>query len=665
MLKKFREKIMSKKKLKQLACYFTALIFFSCLDNATYQDSLTHNDNPLTNGNTDPAIIEANNGETCDTNSSEKSLLITEIGYSYYINFPIWIEIYNPSTKVENLCGYSLKSLANDGVSKNLEVKKFPLPSKAIKPKGHVIIRSDYQNNYSSLNKASSQIIYIRDNDGFYPTYSTKQGFFELLFEKNDTVDFVKFGVSLQTPSKSNEWEGAAASTFSTFIPEGYGQSISRKFDFDNLRYFDTQQASDWEIISYSTRGGVNDVTANNDKDGDGIPDSSEAPGKSFAGLPLYDWGARPGQKDIFIEVDYMAQGTGKFSANKITPERRSLQKVKDAFARKGYAVHFDVGDLFDKNAADLNPQNMNLGGGNEIPFSPGIAFELTASGNTASFYEIKAENMAINRREIFYYMVIANSLKDDGSSGASGVAEFKGNDSIISLASFGYTGNLYINTLASTIMHEFGHNLGLDHGGNEDNNYKPNYLSVMNYLYFFGLPAIGNKEGDRYYLENYPNNNNCLMVNNHFNLQNSPHSLDDFVIDYSDGSGATIDERGPINEYSGLGRAGSAGVDFNCDGRIDSSLPGMNLNPKHTNTQEVLKDYNDWDNIQIIFRRNGDGGNYGKSLDETTSSFVPFDPIFQDNQQEITQEDEKLILGRAKSFKNHHHHHHQNHHHH
>ena len=36
----------------------------------------------------------------------------------------------------------------------------------------------------------------------------------------------------------------------------------------------------------------------------------------------------------------------------------------------------------------------------------------------------------------------------------------------------------------AGTLMHELGHNLGLRHGGNDDVNTKPNYLSVMNYAF-------------------------------------------------------------------------------------------------------------------------------------------------------------------------------------
>src|SRR5438128_225063 len=60
---------------------------------------------------------------------------------------------------------------------------------------------------------------------------------------------------------------------------------------------------------------------------------------------------------------------------------------------------------------------------------------------------------------------------------------------------------NRLINVQSSTLMHELGHNLGLHHGGDEDTNYKPNYLSIMNYMYQLeGLPEIGMHEGDRYF---------------------------------------------------------------------------------------------------------------------------------------------------------------------
>ena len=41
---------------------------------------------------------------------------------------------------------------------------------------------------------------------------------------------------------------------------------------------------------------------------------------------------------------------------------------------------------------------------------------------------------------------------------------------------------------LSGTFMHELGHNLGLNHGGNEPLNFKPNYISVMNYMFQLDL---------------------------------------------------------------------------------------------------------------------------------------------------------------------------------
>jgi len=79
---------------------------------------------------------------------------------------------------------------------------------------------------------------------------------------------------------------------------------------------------------------------------------------------------------------------------------------------------------------------------------------------------------------------------------GTTGLSEIKGNDSIVSLGvpQFQYSADDRVVAEAGTLMHELGHNLGLDHGGpagvTNPNVPKVNYLSVMGYLYqAVGIP--------------------------------------------------------------------------------------------------------------------------------------------------------------------------------
>ena len=73
--------------------------------------------------------------------------------------------------------------------------------------------------------------------------------------------------------------------------------------------------------------------------------------------------------------------------------------------------------------------------------------------------------------------------------AGVSGTAEFPGGgDFLITLGLWdntNFVGNDF--GVASTTMHELGHTFGLGHGGDALPNCKPNYLSVMNYLFQLG----------------------------------------------------------------------------------------------------------------------------------------------------------------------------------
>ncbi|MCH7478985.1 MAG: hypothetical protein IIA14_12910, partial [SAR324 cluster bacterium] len=323
-----------------------------------------------------------------------------------------------------------------------------------------------------------------------------------------------------------------------------------------------------------------------------------------------FNWGARTGQSDLFFEVDYMPPvDDGGI------PWLPALQKIVDVFAAGGVAVHFDVGDLFHQ-AAGISLAEFDLGGGNEVPAADGAGFGFgdvnPVDPGEADVRAYKTQFMDVRRKPVFHYMLFASRLTESGCSGFWGLAEVTGNEIIICMGGYGLNSdtttatNYLLNYQAGVVFHEIGHNLSLHHGGFEGRNFKPNYISSMNYLYGGGLPTIGNDEGDRYYLENFPGNVNCGGYQSSNELTNPP-SGDPafFLIDYSNGLGAPLDESS-VNENGGLGRTNSQGVDYNCDGVLDPTGYSLNLNPAFSETSnEVLDDYNDWANLDFIFQRN------------------------------------------------------------
>jgi hypothetical protein len=250
------------------------------------------------------------------------------------------------------------------------------------------------------------------------------------------------------------------------------------------------------------------------------------------------------------------------------------------------------------------------------------------------NLYTYKNTYMDIRRRPIFHYLLFANSQLSTGLAGSSGLAEINGNDVLITLGGWGLTTtpaanlNRLINYQAGTVMHELGHNLGLRHGGNENLNYKPNYVSTMNYLYqLSGLPTIGTSEGDRYYLEAAQYYSiNCNGYSSSAQLTNPPSGLPaNFSMDYSSGGGTNLVESN-VNESAGLGRIGSGAVDFDCSGTTNNGY-ALNLNPQDTSTAsptETLSDNNDWAMVDLLFQRQYDGDTTGVSM----NSPLRFDPM-------------------------------------
>ena len=97
-------------------------------------------------------------------------------------------------------------------------------------------------------------------------------------------------------------------------------------------------------------------------------------------------------------------------------------------------------------------------------------------------------------RKDIFHYVLFAHALGYGSPSNPlvprknSGIADSSGGDVMVTLGLWdNQTGTSFVQ--GSTLLHELGHNLGLKHGGVVrsgaiEANCKPNYQSVMNYLF-------------------------------------------------------------------------------------------------------------------------------------------------------------------------------------
>jgi len=557
--------------------------------------------------------------------SARADLMISEVSSAYYSDGLHWFELYNPASSVVDLADYRFQSRyldTGDGFVKGAHT--FSLPSVSIQPGQYVVVRAQH---HTETYGSNERVVHIKDGN-YYPFW-TDSGYIDLIkISSGDTVDFVTFG-SGYTPTTTSEWTGTFASAL-PYSANDLGKGLAR-----DAQLTDTNSATDWTLRDWATAGGANDVTCDTDADIDGIPDCSEVENSTFAGLPLYEWGARTGQKDIFIEIDYMdaTDGGAQIADEGIVPRKEALQKVVDAFAAQNIAIHFDVGDLHD-NASGTDPVDFDLGGGQQVPFADGISFD-PADGR-ANLYTYKRDYMDYSRMQVFHYLIFANSQNLDGTAGSSGLAEAVGNDLLVTLGNWGlHSGNtantnILINYQASTLMHELGHNLGLLHGGDESTNYKPNYISVMNYLYqLSGLPEIGNDEGDRFYFssEYHGGDVTCFSALSH------GASTTSFIMDFSHGNAVTLDKTA-LNENLGLGQTGSDAVDYDCDG--DRSETSVNFGTGN------WQDHDDWSSVDLVFQRSFSGSNQGRLRRLSQDTLVDFElqqDRIGDDRNEIVEE--------------------------
>lgn len=263
------------------------------------------------------------------------------------------------------------------------------------------------------------------------------------------------------------------------------------------------------------------------DTDGDGLINGWETNGVDFNGdgtiepnenLPAM--GANPNRIDLFVEADCMVA-----SDHSHCPTAQAIQDVVQAFANApvsnpdgttGIQLHVDVGPLFGAGAIFQVPSTNgggvvgtfgDFGGGNTLPELGNTIINFNGFNNATDFHTLKALYFDAGRSQVFRYMIWGHqtnvrALQYDCTSGLSPTIPSK--DFFVTLGGTHSDGTpcWYVDAngfsvgsrfeQAGTFMHEFGHTLGLQHGGNEGTNKKPNYLSVMNYAYQdCGVPQL------------------------------------------------------------------------------------------------------------------------------------------------------------------------------
>jgi len=218
--------------------------------------------------------------------------------------------------------------------------------------------------------------------------------------------------------------------------------------------------------------------------------------------------GADPNRPDVYLKYDYMVATTTSpigTPPHSHQPPDRAIQQVVEAFSLHGVALHVDP-------QHDLIPEVLVT----TIDPNPTTA---CAGDDFVTMRALRQKHFG-NRKWAYHYAVFGHNavLPDTGTGSncpsdpeclaypdplSSGSSELPGSSFIVAFgADVDEGNNIGIETVAGTFMHELGHNFGLKHGSLAAAGpqacmaFKPNYLSVMDYLYQTSGIAVADQPG-------------------------------------------------------------------------------------------------------------------------------------------------------------------------
>ena len=214
------------------------------------------------------------------------------------------------------------------------------------------------------------------------------------------------------------------------------------------------------------------------DSDNDGLPDDWETEGVVLPDgteLALPEWGVDPHRPDLFLQLNWMEDHNGRSFA----PSAQALQDIVKLFDDHGIALHIDAGETF------TNIPNYTEFHGGE---TEGYSQYYFADQITGVRLLQDIDTHLGDRSNAFRLGIIGDQIAPGDYT--TGVA-------LVGDSAFFVANNGQITTdeqLRNSILHEFGHTLGLRHNGAADVTRKlprtqatpAEYLSVMNYDHQF-----------------------------------------------------------------------------------------------------------------------------------------------------------------------------------
>lgn len=373
--------------------------------------------------------------------------------------------------------------------------------------------------------------------------------------------------------------------------------------------------------------------TASQDTDGDNIPngwDGTTTP-TFTSGTQTTNtaaWGFTSQHKDLCLVENYMAGNVGTTYYNQAISQAAN-QAIVNAFAnapvtnpdgRNGIHLVIFEGDAAHSAGLPSGYSGPYYGGQITMtsPLGDASSGAFNWGSGTPSFDNIRSQYFEpTGLAQFCHYAVIAHTLGGSFASGAS--RGIDASDLVIALG--GTIVGAGVGTQSEqqgTVMHELGHNLGLHHGGGPgisdlDVNFKPNYMSVMNYFFqFTGVTGGFTSNGlDYSHGTNVgtPLNENSLLDSIGLGSGALLSSGAFFGTRYICGSGPRV----VVNA--------SQPIDWGCSG-ITSSPVSAYVNGDSSQYQ-TLNDYNDWAHLQF----NGGDIGEGAVLPPPTSTTIDISP--------------------------------------